>query len=426
MRLSGYAAGTRAIGVLLLCAAALFGCSGRPQRPAKPAVKLLRYELASWSALEGWQSDAVQEAWPAFLASCRALRFRTEWSVPCGAAQTVPAESAQAIRAYFQQYFEPYRILQVPNVGRENTGLITGYYEPLLMGSRTPSARFNTPLYMPPPDLLTVDLASLYPELKGKRVRARLEGNRVVPYYTREELPADPAVRGREIVWVDNALEAFLLEIQGSGRVQLENGEVIRLQFADQNGQPYRSIGRYLVSQEILTVDQATTQGIRTWLAQNPSRLQEVLNANPSVVFFAEAPLGDPHEGPKGAQGLSLTAGRSIAVDAAIVPLGSPVFLATTWPATEVPLRRLVMAQDTGGAINGAPRADFFWGIGAEAQEFAGKMRQTGAMWLLWPRGVALPRIDVSFSFDDRQGREDGRLAVPDRARNRCGNGFLP
>jgi len=132
-----------------------------------------------------------------------------------------------------------------------------------------------------------------------------------------------------------------------------------------------------------------------------------VLNANPSVVFFAEAPLGDPHEGPKGAQGVSLTAGRSIAVDAAIVPLGSPVFLATTWPATEVPLRRLVMAQDTGGAINRAPRADFFWGIGAAAQEFAGKMRQTGKMWLLWPRGVALPRIDVSFSFDDRQAYLD-------------------
>ncbi len=275
---------------------------------------------------------------------------------------------------------------------REDTGLITGYYEPQLMGARTPSAEFETPLYAPPPDLLIVDLASLYPELKGKSVRGRLEGNRVLPYYTRAELPADPGLQGKEIVWINSALDAFLLEIQGSGRVQLPNGEVIRLQYADQNGQPFRSIGRYLVEKGELTVEQATMPGIRAWLLANPERLQEVLNANPSVVFFNEAPIGDPNVGPKGAQGIPLTPGRSIAVDPAIVPLGAPVFLSTTRPASDAPLQRLVIAQDTGGAINGAPRADFFWGTGTEAGEQAGKMRQTGSMWLLWPRGVALPR----------------------------------
>ena len=173
--------------------------------------------------------------------------------------------------------------------------------------------------------------------------------------------------------------------------MQLPNGEVIRLQYADQNGQPFRSIGRHLVEKGELTTEQATMPGIRAWLVAHPERLQEVLNANPSVVFFNETPLGDPNVGPKGAQGIPLTPGRSIAVDPAIVPLGAPVFLSTTRPASDAPLQRLVIAQDTGGAINGAPRADFFWGTGPEAGELAGKMRQTGSMWLLWPRGVALP-----------------------------------
>jgi membrane-bound lytic murein transglycosylase A len=317
----------------------------------------LPYERASWAQLPGWSADNSWEAWSAFLSSCRALRFRAEWKLPCDAALAVTDESPPTLRNYFEQYFEPYQILKVPSPTRENTGLITGYYEPQLLGARTPSAEFTTPLYAPPADLLIVDLASLYPELKGKSVRGRLDGNRVVPYYTRGELPTDAALQGKEIVWVNSALDAFLLEIQGSGRVQLPNGEVIRLQYADQNGQPFRSIGRFLVEKGELTVEQATMRGVRTCIVAHPEGLDEVLNANPGVVFFAEAPLGDPNTGPKGAQGIPLTPGRSIAVDPAIVPLGAPVFLSTTRPASDAPLQRLVIAQDTGGAINGAPRA---------------------------------------------------------------------
>jgi membrane-bound lytic murein transglycosylase A len=378
---------------VLVSSAVLFGCvtARKPVPPPKPAMHTLRYERAGWAQLPGWGTDNLQEAWSAFLSSCRALRFRVEWIPPCDAALAITDDSPTALRTYFEQYFEPYKILKIRSSTREDTGLITGYYEPLLMGARTPSAEFTAPLYSPPSDLLIVDLTSLYPELKGKSVRGRLDGNRVVPYYTRAELPTDPALRGKEIVWISNALDAFLLEIQGSGRVQLPNGEVIRLQYADQNGQPYRSIGRYLVEKGELTVEQATMPGIRAWLGANPQRLQEVFNANPSVVFFSEAPLGDPNVGPKGAQGIPLTPGRSIAVDPAIVPLGSPVFLSTTLPASEAPLQRLVIAQDTGGAISGAPRADFFWGTGPDAGELAGKMRQSGSMWLLWPRDVPLP-----------------------------------
>jgi len=380
-------------GFVLVTSALLFGCvtPRPPVPPPKPPMHTLRYERASWPQLPGWGADSLQEAWTAFLSSCRALRFRVEWKPPCDAALAITDESLGALRHYFEQYFEPYQILKVPSPIREDTGLITGYYEPLLMGARTPSAEFATPLYAPPPDLLIVDLASLYPELKGKTVRGRLEGNRVLPYYTRAELPTDPDLQGKEIVWINSALDAFLLEVQGSGRVQLPSGEVIRLQYADQNGQPFRSIGRHLVEKGELTTEQATMPGIRAWLVAHPERLQEVLNANPSVVFFNETPLGDPNVGPKGAQGIPLTPGRSIAVDPAIVPLGAPVFLSTTQPASDAPLQRLVIAQDTGGAINGAPRADFFWGTGPEAGELAGKMRQTGSMWLLWPRGVALP-----------------------------------
>jgi membrane-bound lytic murein transglycosylase A len=376
----------------LLTAALLFGCVSPPRAPPKkPALPTTVYEKGRWSELPGWGTDNVQNAWPAFLESCHALRFRAEWSAPCAAAQTVAADSPAGIRAYYQGAFEPYKVVTRTGPIQQDTGLITGYFEPLLYGSRSPSARFMAPLYAPPPDLLTVDLASLYPELKGKRVRGRLEGNKVLPYYTRGELLTDPALKGHEIVWIDSAFEAMMLEVQGSGRVQLSDGTVIRLLYADQNGQPYHSIGRYLVTVGALTVEQATLPGIRVWLAAHPERLQEVLDANPSVVFFSEAPLGDPNLGPKGAQGIPLTAGRSIAVDANWIPLGTPVFLATTLPDSGQPLQRLVIAQDTGGAINGAPRADYFCGSGPQAADLAGKMRQQGSLWMLWPRSVPLP-----------------------------------
>jgi membrane-bound lytic murein transglycosylase A len=373
----------------LLWSVVLVGCVSK--HPLKPVTPTIVYEHGQWSDLPGWGTDNVQDAWHAFLESCRAARFKAEWTAACTAAQSVSADSSAAVRQYFESYFEPYKIVKRTGATRDDAGLITGYFEPLLHGSRTHSAQFVAPVYAPPPDLLTIDLASLYPELKGKRVRGRLEGKKVVPYYTRAELPADPAVHGNEIAWVDNSFDALMLEVQGSGRVQLPDGSLIRLQYADQNGQPYHSVGRYLVQIGALTVEQATIPGIRAWLLAHPDRVQEVLNSNPSVVFFSEAPLGDPNLGPKGAQGIALTAGRSIAVDAAWVPLGTPVFLSTTLPDTNLPLQRLVIAQDTGGAISGAPRADYFCGSGPQAAGLAGKMRQQGSLWLLWPRNVPLP-----------------------------------
>jgi membrane-bound lytic murein transglycosylase A len=215
----------------------------------------------------------------------------------------------------------------------------------------------------------------------------------VVPYYSRAASRVAPGLAGHEIVWIDNALDAFLLEVQGSGRVQLDTGETIRLQYADQNGHPYRSIGRYLADQGVMTIDQVNMPAIRNWLAANPQRVNEVLDSNPSVVFFDESPLTDPSIGPRGAQGLPLTAGRSIAIDPKFLPLGAPMFLSTTQPgASELPLQRLVVAQDTGGAIRGPIRADFFFGFGSEAGAQAGMMKHDGEMWVLWPRGIAPPK----------------------------------
>ena len=384
----------RAALALLIIAAAvvLSACSALARKcpPAQPPAPGVHYDHARWSQVMGWETDRVLEAWPAFLHSCKAIGARAQWVSVCAAAQEIQPQTSQDVRAFFERHFEPYAISSKRGRHRESSGLITGYYEPLLYGARSPTSQFNIPLYSPPPDLLTVDLTSLYPELKGKPVRGRLDGNKVVPYYSRGELVSDSRPRGNEIVWVDNALDAFLLQVQGSGRVQLPDGETIRLQYADQNGQPYHSIGRYLVERGELTQEQATLPGIRAWLGAHSDRIQEVLNANPSVVFFREGPIENPLYGPKGSLGVPLTAGRSIAVDPTSVPLGAPVFLATTFPASELALQRLVMAQDTGGAIRGAVRADFFWGLGPDAAKEAGKMRESGRMWLLWPKNVAL------------------------------------
>jgi membrane-bound lytic murein transglycosylase A len=356
------------------------------------AAPVARFEPVSWKRLPGWKSDDAISAWPALVSSCTVTSTRPEWQEFCSSLIATSPGDSDFVRAFLEQQLKPYRIVRVTGRKRENRGLVTGYYEPLLRGSRERTEVFSTPLYRRPNDLLIVDLSSVIPELKGKRVRGRLEGNKIVPYYNRASTHVAPGLAGHEIVWIDNPLDAFLLEVQGSGRVQLTTGETIRLQYEDQNGHPYRSIGKYLVDQGAMTLDEVNIPAIRAWLADNPLRLREVLNSNPSVVFFREAPLEDPSVGPKGAQGVPLTAGRSIAVDPRFLPVGAPVFLSTTLPGSNAPLQRLVVAQDTGGAIRGPIRADLFFGFGIAAGEQAGVMNQDGEMWLLWPKSTPPPR----------------------------------
>ena len=332
---------------------------------------------STFAALPGWQQDDLRQAWPAFLASCRVLAAKPDWLEACGAARSIVATDGSAIRAYFERWFVPH---QVRSPDGANTGLVTGYYEPLLRGARSRGGAFQTPLYAVPNDLLSIELASVYPDLKGKRLRGRLVGKKVVPYNTRAEIER-ANIPGKELLWVDDPVEAFFLEVQGSGRVTLsDTGETVRVAYADQNGHPYKAIGRWLVEQGYLTPATASAQSIKAWIA-----------ANPSFVFFKEERLPDPNVGPKGALGVPLTPERSIAIDPLLLPLGAPVYLSTTQANSEVPMQRLVMAQDTGGAIRGAVRADFFYGFGYEAMENAGRMKQSGQLWVLMPRRAAQP-----------------------------------
>jgi membrane-bound lytic murein transglycosylase A len=356
--------------------------SAPPQAPSAPAGPVLR--PVAFNAVPGWERDDLREAWPAFLSSCEVMVKRAAWKEPCSVARTVDAGNIGAIRAFFEAFFVPH---QVYNPDGSDNGLITGYYEPLLNGSRKRGGPYQTPLHRAPEDLLIVDLSSVYPELKNMRLRGRVVGNKVVPYPARAELMHSPALAGNELVWVDNPVDAFFLQVQGSGRVQFaDSKETIRVAYADQNGHPYKSIGRYLVDKGELTMDQASAQGIKAWLAANPKRQQELLNANPGYVFFKEEKLSDPRKGPKGALGVPLTPQRSVAIDPQYIPLGAPVFLSTTLPGSNAPLQRMMLAQDTGGAIRNAVRADYFWGFGADAGDKAGKMKQRGMLWVLLPK----------------------------------------
>lgn len=354
-----------------------------PEPPPAPTPPLTP---VSFEALPGWQQDDVRQAWAAFQQSCSVLATRAaEWKTPCAAARSVDAGDAAAVRRFFETYFVPN---QVRNPDGSDTGMITGYYEAMLHGSRKRGGAYQTPLYRVPDDLVTVDLGGIYPDLQNRRLRGRLSGKTLVPYYSRAEIDRAP-LKGRELLWVNDPVEAFFLEVQGSGRVQLDGGDTVRVGYADQNGHPYKAIGRWFVEQGIMTPDQVSAQSIRAWLAANPARRQEVLNVNASYIFFTEQKVTDPNAGPRGALNVPLTPGRSIAIDRSILPLGAPVWLSTTMPRDGAPLQRLVMGQDVGGAIRGAVRADFFFGFGPEATENAGLMKQQGSLWVLLPKSVA-------------------------------------
>jgi membrane-bound lytic murein transglycosylase A len=350
-----------------------------------------RYSAVDWSALPAWPGDKLLAAWPAWLNSCKRLSAKTGWQQACADAEALAPQNDGSVQHFFESHFTPLRLQS--SDGSQN-GLITGYYEPLLNGSRRPKPGY-TALLAPPEDLLTIDLGDLYPELKGQRVRGRLDGRKVVPYWTRAEIAAGKANEANTaLAWVDDPIEAFFLEIQGSGRIRLEDGSLLRLGYADQNGQPYKSIGRWLIEQGALKASDASMQGIQSWARAHPDKLRALLDANPSVVFFRILPSANG--GPIGALGVPLTDGESVAIDPKAIPLGTPVYLSTTWPNSDKPLNRLMQAQDTGGAIRGPIRADFFWGFGPDAGAQAGRMKQQGAIWLLWPNTLPAPGESAS------------------------------
>lgn len=380
-------------GALLLLSA----CAEPP--PEEPSLAL---SPVGYGDLAGWRNDDHAAALTALARSC--ARFAAlpddravgpdglagtiaDWRELCAAA----ARAHGAARVFFEDWFAPFK---ATDRGRDE-GLFTGYYEPLLHGALAESARYATPLYGRPDDLVTVDLVTFDLELKGKRIAGRVVDGKLRLYEARAEISAGALDgRARPIVWVDDPVDAFFLHVQGSGRIALDDGGTLRVGYAAANGRDYVSIGRVLIERGELTREAVSLQTIRAWLAAHPGEAQELLDQNPSFVFFRKLE-GD---GPIGAQGVALTPGRSLAVDRKFLPLGAPVWLDITVPDADParpdrPLRRLLVAQDTGGAIKGPLRGDVFWGFGADAESIAGRMKHRGRLYLLLPRGVAATRL---------------------------------
>ena len=366
-------------------------CAPCPKCPGAvpPERAAARYEPADFSALPGWSSGAAAPALRAFLTSCVRVGRRGALASACERAQGLRSADDDAVRRFFESVFVPYTITAADG---SDSGLITGYYEPVLPGQLARSETYRYPVFGVPQDMIVVDLSAVHPDLKHRRLRGRIEGRRLVPYYARAEIERrNEQFEAPVLAWVADPVALFFLQIQGSGQIAFEDGTRLRLGYADQNGHPYRSLGRHLVERGELQLEDASMQGIQAWAAANPNQLRAALDANPSYVFFRVLPKGSSQQGPIGALGVPLTAEASLAVDRRFIPLGAPIYLATTHPLSSTPLERLMIAQDTGGAIRGAVRADLFWGSGPAAGAKAGRMRQQGRLWLLWPRGVALP-----------------------------------
>lgn len=369
------------IAMFALVLVLLVGCATPPTRapgqrapstdssapPASFSSPIASFSPVAWQQIPGWQEDDLSAAWSAWLESCKAMVKRNStrsWSGVCDRAKTVAGSNPQAVRRYFEDSFQAYAIRS--NSTGSETGLVTGYYEPIMNGSRVRTSRYTVPLYG-------------YP--------AAWSRNKPNPGPSRAELMESNLLRGSELVWVEDPVAAAFMQIQGSGKVKLDDGTVLRFGFAGTNEQPFKSFAQWLLNKGEINRSQATMQGIQGWAKRNPRRVEEMLNANPRFVFFKELPSNvSPDLGPIGALGVPLTAERSIAIDLKAMPLGAPVFIATTRPLSKQTLRRLVMAQDTGTAIVGGVRADYYWGTGDAAGELAGRMKQDGQMWLLLPK----------------------------------------
>jgi membrane-bound lytic murein transglycosylase A len=374
----------------LAVVALVAGCAAPPAPPPKPAHLVL--QPAAFDALPGWSEDDVAAAIPALLKSC--ARRLTEpptamvgpdgiggraadWRPPCAAAAAVPAGDDQAARHFFEAWFEPW--LATDN--GEADGLFTGYYEPLLDGARVKGGVNETPLLRRPPDLVMVQLGLFRPEWRGERIAGRVVDGNLRPYPSRAEIERGALDQDRlALYWVADPVDAFFLQVQGSGKVRLPDGTLVNLGYDGQNGQPYVSIGKLLIERGELTRQQVSLDAIKEWIRAHPEQGKKLLDDNPSYVFFREIKGATP----LGAEGAVLTAGRSLAVDRAFLPLGVPIWLDVR--NDDQALRRLVIAQDTGGAIRGPVRGDFYWGFGREAERAAGSMKGHGRYFLLLPK----------------------------------------
>lgn len=382
---------------LIAAVAVLALASCTTTAPKDDAADRVVLKPVVYSALPNWQADDHAQALKVFLVSCGAMNKRpadaamqggfagtlAQWQTVCAAAAQVPAGDVTAARTFFENTFAPYEVRG--NKGAE--GMFTGYYQPELRGSLTQGGKYQTPLYARPADLVSVNLGDFVPELKGKTVQGRVVGENLKPYYTRTEIE-NGALKdsGIPVVWVDDPVDAFFLHIQGSGVVTLQDGTQVQVGYAAQNGHSYHAVGKTLVERGALTKDEVSMQSIRAWLEKNPQEAASLMNTNNSYVFFRKL----DGTGPLGAQGVPVTAGRSLAVDRTLMPYGLPLYLDAEEPDTGR-ITRLMIAQDTGGAIKGAVRGDYFWGAGDVAADKAGRMKSKGRYFALLPKSVTVP-----------------------------------
>lgn len=393
----------RLAGLLFLFAAAVLGLIVFAVLDREPPETRIVLKARSFSSLNGWEADDQAPALAAFVRGCeRILSLPSgrdmggrglagtagDWREACDAAQDVPPGDSEAARQYFQVWFQPVAVAN----NRDDIGQFTGYYTPSLRGSRTPSARYAVPLYAPPDDYVKADLGAFDPDHVGRHIVGRLQRGRLVPVETRAEIE-DGALDGRAqpILWVDDPIDAFFLHIQGSGIVRLDDGSEVAVGVAGTNGHIYRAIGRVLAARGALAEDNISAQSIRVWLAEHPDEAGEVMRANPRYVFFRTSNETQA----TGSAGVALTPGRSLAVDAGRIALGIPVWLDTALDKARggpARIRRLMVAQDTGGAIKGIVRGDVYWGEGEAAGNVAGEMNEAGRYFVLLPRALLAAR----------------------------------
>jgi membrane-bound lytic murein transglycosylase A len=385
------------VGANLIAVAALVWLSSSNQPVEAPPFRMVPVGFA---ALPGWSMGDPRKALDAFRRSCAAIAKRPPsepmgwrgyagtaalWLAPCNALPSATASAADA-RSFFEKWFAPVRV--------DRPAHFTGYYEPELSGSRLPTPRYRVPIYGRPEDLVTVDLGSFQHAFEGEHIAGRVEGTKLVPYAARADIDAHGLPAARILLYTDDPVSAFFLQIQGSGLVKLSDGTIVRLAYAAKNGRAYTPIGRVLIAQGALDRKNVSLQTIRAWLNTHPADAQRVMEADQSFVFFEIAPMGDPALGSPGTEGVPLTPGASLAVDERFHPFGAPVYVATTIPGPNAakPDRRfqnLLIAQDTGGAIKGSARGDIFFGAGSDAEAIAGRLNAHGQFFVLIPKAAA-------------------------------------
>lgn len=369
-----------------------------PRKPETPLEPPLKFRQVTFAKLPGWSHANTRKSFQAFQLSCRTFLRQNpdkmvgndyislqvkDWQPACKAARSINSRSLKQTKAFFQKWFTPVEFFKNNSV----EGLFTGYYLPLLQGSLTKTARFNIPIYGLPKDLITVNLEAFDPHLKHRKLVGRVKAQQLVPYYTRREI-SQGAIDDKApvVAWVDNPVDCLFMEIQGSGVIALQDGSQLLINYVAENGAPYSSIAQILINNGTMTRDNASMQHIKRYFHEHPDQIMSILNQNKSFVFFSVL----SQKGALGSQGVVLTPGYSLAIDKKFIPIGAPVWLNTTKPSKIMDqyeaLQRLVIAQDTGGAIKGMVRGDVYWGAGEHAVHTAGRMKNRGYYWILIPK----------------------------------------